>query len=66
MKHPISEVKMNKILAIRLPQEVKEQVEQWAEEDDRSVSNFLRRLIEAERARRAQSTQPKTQKTIAA
>lgn len=57
---------MNKILAIRLPQEVKEQVEQWAEEDDRSVSNFLRRLIEAERARRAQSTQPKTQKTIAA
>lgn len=60
---------MDALLAIRLPVEVKEQVGQWAKEDDRSVSSFLRRLIEAERARRvAQSTQPKNQKreTIAA
>lgn len=45
---------MDALLAIRLPEELKEQVENWAKEDDRSVSSFLRRLIEAERARRAQ------------
>jgi predicted transcriptional regulator len=55
---------MDALLAIRLPAEVKEQVEQWAAEDDRSVSSFLRRLIEAERARRTQSAQsPKVTKT---
>lgn len=33
-------------------EEIKALLEQWAREEDRSVSNFLRRMIEREKERR--------------
>lgn len=55
------------VLAVRLSAEIKEQVEKWAREEDRSISNFVRRLIEAERTRRASAAaQSKNRETIAA
>lgn len=55
------------VLAVRLSAEIKEQVEKWAREEDRSISNFVRRLIEAERARRASAAaQSKNRESTAA
>lgn len=35
--------------------EIEDLLKQWAAEDDRSVSSLLRRLVDAERQRRAQA-----------
>ena len=43
---------MDVYLGIRVSAETKQLLEQWSTEDDRSVSSFLRKLIEAERIRR--------------
>jgi predicted transcriptional regulator len=42
-----------------LPAELKALLEKWAQEDDRSLSYIVRRLITQEAARRAQGQPPK-------